>query len=369
MLRQQGAAGCPGSRPAWSRSASRRCATRLQRGANRLTYGQWSQPAEVLAATARRLGDATDVPSLLQTLVDELGQALDLHTWRSPTRPARPSPARGRPAARRPAAHDLVRRRGRRARAGRARPLRDATGSCSRTWPASSAPSCTPRRCSTPSAPPRSGWCSPARRNAAGCGATCTTGSAPRWPGCAAGRHAAQPARGPARSRRRRRGCSHLRSGIQGDGRRRTPDRRGAAAAGARRARPGRGACASWPAGSRRGGLTSRCAPDALPPAAGRRRGGGLPDRAGGADQRRPARRARQWPSCARRARRGLVAGRGPRRRHGRRLRRRTGGVGLASMRERAAEIGGSFASAGRPGPGSAPARVPSCHERRWTPR
>jgi signal transduction histidine kinase len=50
----------------------------LQAAANRLTYGQWSQPAEVLAATARRLGDASDVPALLGELVDDVGAALDL---------------------------------------------------------------------------------------------------------------------------------------------------------------------------------------------------------------------------------------------------------------------------------------------------
>ena len=50
----------------------------LQRFANRLTYGQWSQPAEVLAATGRRLSDATDVTGLLQTLADELGEGLRL---------------------------------------------------------------------------------------------------------------------------------------------------------------------------------------------------------------------------------------------------------------------------------------------------
>lgn len=50
----------------------------LQRAANRLTYGQWSQPAEVLAATVRRLGDATDVPGLLRSLVDDVGSALSL---------------------------------------------------------------------------------------------------------------------------------------------------------------------------------------------------------------------------------------------------------------------------------------------------
>ena len=50
----------------------------LQRAANRLTYGQWAQPAEVLAATGRRLRDATDVPALLQTLAEELGEGLHL---------------------------------------------------------------------------------------------------------------------------------------------------------------------------------------------------------------------------------------------------------------------------------------------------
>ncbi|RNM16345.1 sensor histidine kinase [Nocardioides pocheonensis] len=50
----------------------------LQAAANRLTYGQWSQPGEVLAATARRLGDASDVPALLGELVEDVGAALDL---------------------------------------------------------------------------------------------------------------------------------------------------------------------------------------------------------------------------------------------------------------------------------------------------
>ncbi|HEX2895120.1 MAG TPA: sensor histidine kinase [Marmoricola sp.] len=50
----------------------------LQAAANRLTYGQWAQPAQVLAATARRLGDATDVPGLLAELVEDVAGALDL---------------------------------------------------------------------------------------------------------------------------------------------------------------------------------------------------------------------------------------------------------------------------------------------------
>jgi signal transduction histidine kinase len=50
----------------------------LQQAANRLTYGQWSQPAAVLAATGRRLSDAADVPALLSTLSDELSTTLGL---------------------------------------------------------------------------------------------------------------------------------------------------------------------------------------------------------------------------------------------------------------------------------------------------
>ena len=50
----------------------------LQQGVNRLTYGGWSQPAEVLAATGRRLVDASDVPALLQQLVGELTVGLGL---------------------------------------------------------------------------------------------------------------------------------------------------------------------------------------------------------------------------------------------------------------------------------------------------
>ncbi|MEP9381338.1 sensor histidine kinase [Nocardioides sp. KR10-350] len=50
----------------------------LQRAANRITYGQWSQPGEVLARTGRRLADAADVPSLLQSLAGDLAGDLRL---------------------------------------------------------------------------------------------------------------------------------------------------------------------------------------------------------------------------------------------------------------------------------------------------
>jgi signal transduction histidine kinase len=50
----------------------------LQQGVNRLTYGRWSAPAEVLADTGRRLADAADARSLLTTLTDELVAGLGL---------------------------------------------------------------------------------------------------------------------------------------------------------------------------------------------------------------------------------------------------------------------------------------------------
>ena len=50
----------------------------LQGAVTRLTYGQWSQPGEVLAETGRRLADATDVTTLLDTLARQLGEGLRL---------------------------------------------------------------------------------------------------------------------------------------------------------------------------------------------------------------------------------------------------------------------------------------------------
>jgi signal transduction histidine kinase len=50
----------------------------LQQAANKLTYGQWSVPAEVLADTGRRLADATDVPGLLHGITTGLADGLDL---------------------------------------------------------------------------------------------------------------------------------------------------------------------------------------------------------------------------------------------------------------------------------------------------
>jgi signal transduction histidine kinase len=78
MMRQQGAGWLPWVAAGVVAVSFAPLRDALQRFANRLTYGQWSQPAEVLAATGRRLADATDVPGLLQTLADELGDGLRL---------------------------------------------------------------------------------------------------------------------------------------------------------------------------------------------------------------------------------------------------------------------------------------------------
>jgi len=50
----------------------------LQRTANRITYGQWAQPGEVLARTNRRLADAADVRVLLASLASDLADGLAL---------------------------------------------------------------------------------------------------------------------------------------------------------------------------------------------------------------------------------------------------------------------------------------------------
>ena len=50
----------------------------LQRAANRITYGQWAQPIEVLSRTGHRLADAADVRGLLGSLADELVVGLGL---------------------------------------------------------------------------------------------------------------------------------------------------------------------------------------------------------------------------------------------------------------------------------------------------
>jgi signal transduction histidine kinase len=50
----------------------------LRRAVTRLVYGQWSEPAEVLATTGRRLQDASDAPALLGNLVEEIATGLDL---------------------------------------------------------------------------------------------------------------------------------------------------------------------------------------------------------------------------------------------------------------------------------------------------
>ena len=51
----------------------------LRAGVNRITYGQWAEPATVLAQTSQRLADTADVPALLQSLMREIADALHLN--------------------------------------------------------------------------------------------------------------------------------------------------------------------------------------------------------------------------------------------------------------------------------------------------
>jgi signal transduction histidine kinase len=50
----------------------------LQAGVDRLVYGRWTEPADVLAATGRRLADASNVSALLQAMTSELVDGLGL---------------------------------------------------------------------------------------------------------------------------------------------------------------------------------------------------------------------------------------------------------------------------------------------------
>jgi signal transduction histidine kinase len=50
----------------------------LQRTANRVTYGQWSEPAEVLSRTGRRIADAGGIHVLLDSLAGDLADGLGL---------------------------------------------------------------------------------------------------------------------------------------------------------------------------------------------------------------------------------------------------------------------------------------------------
>ena len=50
----------------------------LQAGINRLVYGGWAEPADVLAASGRRLAEASDVPTVLRIIATDLGQGLGL---------------------------------------------------------------------------------------------------------------------------------------------------------------------------------------------------------------------------------------------------------------------------------------------------
>ena len=78
MLRDRGATWLPLAAAGVVAVAFAPLRNSLQRGVNRMTYGRWSAPAEVLGETGRRLGDAADGPALLKALTDELVGGLGL---------------------------------------------------------------------------------------------------------------------------------------------------------------------------------------------------------------------------------------------------------------------------------------------------
>ena len=179
--RRLAAAGWP---PPWWPSAFQPLREALQRGVNRLTYGAWHEPHALVRSactpgSSRRPAPTGHWPTSWPPSATTCGWShLSVRTpdgevlaeAGTPTDAVRPLPLvhAGTPVGELPSAA---------ARAG---------GGTRRSWPSwpapwrprSRRPGCT-RTCSAPG----SGWCSPARRSGGGCGATCTTGSAPRSPG------------------------------------------------------------------------------------------------------------------------------------------------------------------------------------------
>ena len=169
---------------------------RLQRGVNRLLYGERDDPYAVLARLGRRLEATLTPDAVLPAIVQTVREALRLPyvalrlaagpaepADRPATRPRSPRPAR--PPARRCGCRSSTstsrwasccwRRAGRGSRS--ARP----TGACSTTSPGRPASPSTP--CASPPTCSAAARASSrrARRSGGGCGATCTTASARRW--------------------------------------------------------------------------------------------------------------------------------------------------------------------------------------------
>ena len=80
--------GCRGWRRRWSRSSFAPLRDALQRGVNRLTFGRWDEPYDVLADLGQRLEASADVDRLLADVIAELA-ASACATSPSATRAAR----------------------------------------------------------------------------------------------------------------------------------------------------------------------------------------------------------------------------------------------------------------------------------------
>jgi hypothetical protein len=160
---------------------------KLQRGVTRVVYGRWHEPYEVLASLGEQLEAAADIDRLLDAAVTELTTGLDLRdvsvrdlggttiasTWSTAADTRGPDPD----------AASTVLRSGLGPTGHQAGSLAPPRSGCCAIWPVSSAPRCMHGCCARTCSARGNAWCWPARKNGAGCAATCTTASAPRWPG------------------------------------------------------------------------------------------------------------------------------------------------------------------------------------------
>ena len=163
---------------------------RVQRQVNRLFYGDRGAPYDALARLGRRVEEAAGTESALDSVVKTIADSLRLPYAALELRVGdgwRPAAAYGRAPAE-VVAFPLTSQRetvgrllvGTRSRASASAPT------MSGCWPTSPARRVRPPtrwRCAAHSMPPAPAWSPPGKRNAGGCGATCTTGWGRRWPG------------------------------------------------------------------------------------------------------------------------------------------------------------------------------------------
>jgi hypothetical protein len=156
----------------------------LQRAVNRLTFGRWDEPYDVLADLGQRLEATVDVDRLLDDVISELG-SLGLDDVAIFDEDGQVIAGVSRRPSRMPVcAVSTARTENRSAPSDTAHPPRPCvleTAACSMISPGTSAVCCMPVASGPISSGQSSDSCSLGRRNGAGSDATCTTDWGRHW--------------------------------------------------------------------------------------------------------------------------------------------------------------------------------------------